>query len=180
MYIKVDANGNPEGFPITYDNVQYLLGVGVDTIPTPEQLAEHNLEAIKQYAAPILIPGGPTPDSHEIVRGAIVRNEDGDIEQLWDMIEFSLTEKIRRWVAGPRLSYLLRTDWTQLPDAPISAEEKAAWAEYRSKLRSITDDIDFNTVKTRLDFEWPTQPGVLDTLDTKWLSPTPPTLPPNP
>jgi len=68
------------------------------------------------------------------------------------------------------MSYLLRTDWTQVADAPLTPEEKAAWAEYRAKLRSITDDIDFNTIKKREDIDWPTMPGALDTVDTKWAN----------
>lgn len=33
-----------------------------------------------------------------------------------------------------RLAY---TDWTQLPDAPLTAEQKAAYAEYRQALRDV-------------------------------------------
>ena len=32
------------------------------------------------------------------------------------------------------------SDWTQLGDAPISAEEKAKWVTYRQKLRDIPQD----------------------------------------
>ncbi|MEW5727909.1 MAG: tail fiber assembly protein [Pseudomonadota bacterium] len=32
---------------------------------------------------------------------------------------------------------LAACDWTQLPDAPLSDEQKAAWAAYRQQLRDI-------------------------------------------
>jgi len=44
-------------------------------------------------------------------------------------------------------------DWTQLSDAPLSKEEKAAWATYRQALRDLPEaaaDLD-NVV-------WPVQP----------------------
>ncbi|TCP11189.1 phage tail assembly chaperone [Crenobacter luteus] len=44
-------------------------------------------------------------------------------------------------------------DWTQLSDAPLTAEQKAAWASYRQALRDVPEaaaDLD-NVV-------WPVQP----------------------
>lgn len=36
-----------------------------------------------------------------------------------------------------RNALLNASDWTQLPDSPLSAEQKRAWAEYRQTLRDI-------------------------------------------
>lgn len=33
---------------------------------------------------------------------------------------------------------LVNSDWTQLPDSPLSEEEKQRWAKYRQELRDIT------------------------------------------
>jgi hypothetical protein len=45
---------------------------------------------------------------------------------------------------------LIASDWTQLPDVPLST--KAAWAEYRQALRDVTEQPDpFNII-------WPTPP----------------------
>lgn len=38
---------------------------------------------------------------------------------------------------GIRNAELTASDWTQLPDATC---DKAAWAEWRQKLRDLTDD----------------------------------------
>lgn len=33
--------------------------------------------------------------------------------------------------------FLQQSDWTQMPDSPLSPEAKAAWAAYRQELRDI-------------------------------------------
>ena len=52
---------------------------------------------------------------------------------------------------------LSATDWTQMPDAPLSAEKKLAWSEYRQAWRDITSQSGFpdNVVI-------PTPPGLND------------------
>jgi len=44
-------------------------------------------------------------------------------------------EQVRLW----RDDELVRTDWTQVADAPVDAE---AWAAYRQALRDLPDTID--------------------------------------
>ena len=46
-------------------------------------------------------------------------------------------QQVRNW----RNSQLARTDWTQLPDAPVDA---AAWATYRQQLRDLPATIDLD------------------------------------
>lgn len=46
-------------------------------------------------------------------------------------------------------------DWTQVPDAPMSEEVRAAWRAYRQALRDLTElHNDPNAV------EWPTPPAL--------------------
>ena len=61
-------------------------------------------------------------------------------------------------------NYLLAIcDWTQAADSPLTAEEKAEWATYRTTLRQITDDIQANPTNY-LNFtqtvNWPSDPTV--------------------
>ena len=37
---------------------------------------------------------------------------------------------------------LMESDWTQMPDSPLSDSKKAEWATYRQKLRDITKNCD--------------------------------------
>ena len=53
--------------------------------------------------------------------------------------------------------YLLQdSDWTQMPDSPLSVEQKATWAEYRQDLRDIT--VTYPDVKDPNEVVWPTKP----------------------
>lgn len=45
------------------------------------------------------------------------------------------------------------TDWTQLPDAPLTAEQKAAYAVYRQALRDVPEQEGFPDA-----IEWPEEP----------------------
>lgn len=43
------------------------------------------------------------------------------------------------------------SDWTQLPDSPLTPEKRAEWAVYRQQLRDITEENIHNVV-------WPKEP----------------------
>ena len=49
---------------------------------------------------------------------------------------------------------LIKSDWTQLPDSPLSDAKKLEWATYRQQLRDIPQADGFDP----LNPEWPTQP----------------------
>lgn len=53
-------------------------------------------------------------------------------------------------VRAERDARLAATDWTQLPDVPMSTRE--AWAAYRQALRDVTQQVDPRSVV------WPTRP----------------------
>lgn len=48
---------------------------------------------------------------------------------------------------------LQKSDWTQMPDAPLDATKKEEWKVYRQQLR----DLPANTLDPR-QVEWPTPP----------------------
>jgi len=49
---------------------------------------------------------------------------------------------------------LSQTDWTQLPDAPLTAQQKAAWATYRQLLRDLPGSADASG-----RWAWPARPA---------------------
>lgn len=53
-----------------------------------------------------------------------------------------------------RDSLLRDCDWTQLPDSPLSAEARAAWAAHRQALRDITEQPGFPA-----SVDWPVPPA---------------------
>lgn len=52
-----------------------------------------------------------------------------------------------------RDALLARSDWTQLPDAQLTTEQKAAWATYRQALRDVPTQAGFPTAVV-----WPVAP----------------------
>lgn len=56
-------------------------------------------------------------------------------------------------ILSKRTQLLYLCDWTQLPDAPLTVQQKADWTTYRQALRDITAQEDpFNIT-------WPTEPA---------------------
>lgn len=58
---------------------------------------------------------------------------------------------------------LAESDWTQMPDSPLTDSQKTSWATYRQALRDMTDT--YSTVpltdKGHMDesqITWPTKP----------------------
>jgi hypothetical protein len=43
-------------------------------------------------------------------------------------------------------------DWTQLPDAQLSPQQKEKWVEYRQSLRDLPEQLKWN------ETQWPTPP----------------------
>lgn len=56
-------------------------------------------------------------------------------------------------IRSQRDSLLTNSDWTQLPDVPLSSNEKELWSAYRNELRNITSKY-----KTPKEVIWPTKP----------------------
>lgn len=63
------------------------------------------------------------------------------------------TYRASREVLQKRQKLLVASDWTQLPNGPLTAEKQQAWATYRQALRDITAQPGYPT-----NVEWPTAP----------------------
>lgn len=85
-----------------------------------------------------------------------VRNSYGIWRQTWQIEEMNAEqkqaadEKQAEQVRDERNYRLAKSDWTQLPDAPVDA---AVWAAYRQALRDVTSQAGFPW-----DVQWPPIP----------------------
>jgi hypothetical protein len=74
---------------------------------------------------------------------------------LTNATEEEISERLQQqWfqIRSIRNTYLSESDWTQLPDSPLSEIKKQEWIIYRQSLRDVTNQEDpFN-------IEWPTKP----------------------
>ena len=48
-------------------------------------------------------------------------------------------EKTWTEIIGQRNQLLQESDWTQLPDVPLTTEQRAEWTTYRSEVRTVTE-----------------------------------------
>ena len=64
------------------------------------------------------------------------------------------TTKLISYILSKRKNLLLSTDWTQLPNGPLTAEKQSAWVTYRQQLRDITTQTGYPLTVT-----WPVAPG---------------------
>lgn len=71
----------------------------------------------------------------------------------WVFDSDRLFSKIR----SDRNSLLTQSDWTQLPDAPLTDTQKAEWATYRQALRDVP--INNSNVTSLEEVVWPTEPA---------------------
>ena len=77
-----------------------------------------------------------------------------DIESrnwIWDLEDLIKDIRMRR------NGLLARTDWTQLPDSPLSTDMKNAWATYRQELRDLTEVLE--GLESLEDVPWPDTPA---------------------
>lgn len=64
------------------------------------------------------------------------------------------TDEVRLDKVRARRNMLLTAcDWTQIPDAALSADDKTAWADYRQALRDLPSTFDVNAPA------WPIDPA---------------------
>jgi len=54
-----------------------------------------------------------------------------------------------------RDSLLVESDWTQMPDSPLSDSDKTLWQTYRTSLRNLPNHANWPDLA---DDDWPTKP----------------------
>ena len=76
-------------------------------------------------------------------------------EQIRPKTESEIAEETnQKWqnIRSQRNSLLSESDWTQLPDSPLTPEKKTEWSVYRQELRDVTSQSDPNNII------WPIKP----------------------
>ena len=138
---------------VTIDGITH--GPEICELWTPEALAALGIKRVVEDALPVdehgwpYLPGEPVDDERatEILRSFpnATPDTEGSAANLANLAAAVRAER------GVRIA---ACDWTQLPDAPLTIEAKAAWADYRQQLRDITTQAGFPQV-----MEWPVGPG---------------------
>jgi|TARA_B110000093_G_scaffold147167_1_gene159600 hypothetical protein len=76
----------------------------------------------------------------------------------WDNYQWNLdTVDLVAEMRNQRDLKLVRCDWTQLVDSPLSDSNKALWVTYRAALRDVpANNVSITSLE---DVTWPTPPG---------------------
>jgi len=61
-----------------------------------------------------------------------------ELDAAWPAVQ---TERAWAQVRAERDRFLTASDWTQVADAPLTAGDRQAWADYRQALRDVPQDF---------------------------------------
>ena len=77
-----------------------------------------------------------------------------------NLTEEEIKETIRNRIRQDRNKLLAQSDWSQLPDNSLTAEERNEWVQYRQQLRDIPSHVQIKTsyVTTINAMTWPMVP----------------------
>lgn len=150
FYAKLN-NGEVVRYPYTITDLRIENpNVSFPAFPSDEDLLAFDV-------VPVVPTAEPDVDyTKDLSRWA---NKDGsqwiEVWTVTDATPSEISERLTaQWAAVryERDDKLQKSDWTQLPDVPLTEQQKADWASYRQALREVTDQPDpFNIV-------WPTPP----------------------
>jgi hypothetical protein len=133
LYIRVE-NGEIVGHPMLAENVIQVCMMeneihyeGV----THEYILSHGFAVFEK---PTLKTGEYVIDAGN----ASIELVEGVARPVLNIQQMTQDEKVEFWVRRPRNYELAQSDWTQMPDAPLSVAKKAEWAAYRQELRDLT------------------------------------------
>jgi hypothetical protein len=122
--------------PRITENIATRTVVGTEETPEQEEVVDEDGNVISEYR-----PAAPATTHKEYNLGCY-----------WEIVDLGI-EPILKEVRAKRNKLLQECDYTQLPDSPLSEEEKQEWAEYRQQLRDITQ-----LVSADGELEWPNPP----------------------
>ncbi len=153
MFIQIQ-NGAPVGYAVTEENLRALYPTHVfPALFRPEDVAPFGF-GIYEFSQ---VPNPVFPN--KLTEGAPVLRENGIWYQSWTEVEMTseeqevATAQEAQQVRGRRGFLLMQSDWTQLPDANITAEKKSEWSAYRQQLRDVPEQEGFPWTIT-----WPVAP----------------------
>lgn len=87
----------------------------------------------------------------KLTRNGLVAVSPQELEEL----SLVTTENLKKINRTTRNQLLSESDWTQMPDSPLTDEAKALWVTYRTSLRDITSHANWPNLD---EADWPTKP----------------------
>ena len=159
MVIKLNYQGVPEGDPISDPNFRALFtNLQIGAAITPE-ITEPLGYGMYAYTVPPVLTSEQR--YKKLVELSPVKNlETGYWMQTWEITDQNPQEIIKtddvqkKKIRDQRKARLVESDWTDLPNTPMSSEKKTEWIGYRQSLRDIPSQQGFPW-----DVIWPNTPS---------------------
>lgn len=148
LYLKINENGLPEGNLFLGENLKSVLKVADLTDDVLNQYGYARYERAMQPELTMLV-----------TNKGYKKREDGVWTDDVEFRELNQQERLDIFVRRNRDFLLAKSDWTQMPDSPLSAEDKAKWAAYRQELRDLTTKYPDPKVDDLI--EYPRDPNAL-------------------
>ncbi len=147
-------DGQPIGHPVLEESFRQLFpGTSFPRSLGPADVEPHGFGIFEFSQIP-----EPADRYDKVVEAAPVRDASGIWRQVWEIVPMTAAERLEadarkaEDLRHERGLFLMRSDHTQLPDAP-PAIDRAAWAAYRQALRDLPQQAGFPWQVT-----WPTPP----------------------
>lgn len=106
-------------------------------------------------------------DTHYVKNGSIVEyperpSDDHEFDFILEQWVDTKTDEIRHQevleaTRRDRNVKLAASDWTQMPDSPLTATQRTAWANYRQELRDLPQNV--GEITSLEDVVWPIPPN---------------------
>ena len=152
LYVKVKEDG-------TLEEEQVWVEEEIGRITNNGQYDENTFVLPAGYEPYIDAPQPSSLTKYDVVVRGPITKKNGTWSREYSVVEADEWQK--SFIDGQntytqktiRNQVLDNCDWTQLPDAQLSAEKKAEWAVYRQQLRDLPSHPGFP-----VHHEWPQRP----------------------
>ena len=154
MYVRTNGEGKVLQYPYHPDMLRYAHpNISFPASMSDAQLAEWNVFEVASTPIPAY-----NSLTHKITEVTPVNNngwhQAWSVEALADYEASQARDDALAALRAERNARLRDCDWTQMPDAPLTADQKASWAKYRQALRDMPE----NTTDL-MNPVWPVAPG---------------------
>lgn len=150
LYCKMMENGElsgPQTLPFAHGNIS-----GFNNLP-PEMLKDHGWFPYQEVMAPEFDSRTQFVESQMMLEGDVAKRKFFVREKPAEQVQREKDQQMAM-VRAKRNKMLSDCDWTQMSDSPLSAQQKADWADYRQALRNVPSQEDPFAIV------WPTAPGM--------------------
>jgi hypothetical protein len=144
-YLSVSGDGDVTSNPIAHDNLVVAIGDMTD-------------EEFAAIGYQVIVNNPPTVEAGQRAElNGYAENDDGDWAWNYEVVTLDQDYLSNIHIRHQRDMLLRDTDWSVLPDCPLSDGDKAAYTAYRQALRDLP--ATYPEVKNPEDVTWPAVPN---------------------